>query len=104
MKGDFSRDTFDPTDHYAGVLKQQGKVDLDADWNEEHAIRQYIEETTTADVVGPCGGDHEPGCPRSGAWRSLVSISEGLVALSGHRIERLRLAPVTTGPDNQAGR
>ena len=34
MGGDYTRFTFDPKKHYAGVLKQQGRVDLDADWNE----------------------------------------------------------------------
>ncbi len=79
MKGDFSRDTFDPTDHYAGVLKQQGKVDLDADWNEEHAIRQYIEETTTADVVGPCGA------PMDGGGFEVGPSADGDLTLSEGR-------------------
>ena len=35
MKGDFSRLTFDPTKHFSGVRMQQGRVQLDADWNEQ---------------------------------------------------------------------
>ena len=38
MKGDFSRITFDPKKHYSRVLMQQGRVQLDADWNEQAAI------------------------------------------------------------------
>ena len=38
MRGDFTRDTFDPTRHYSGVLLQQGRVQLDADANEQSAI------------------------------------------------------------------
>ena len=38
MKGDFTRDTFDRTKHYSRVLMQQGRVTLDADWNEQTAI------------------------------------------------------------------
>lgn len=34
MKGDFTRRTFKKEKHYSGVLKQQGRVDLDEDWNE----------------------------------------------------------------------
>lgn len=34
MSGDYSRRRFDPTKHYASVLMQQGRVQLDADWNE----------------------------------------------------------------------
>ncbi len=40
MKGDFSRQTFDPTRHYSGVLAQQGRVQTDADWNEKVAACQ----------------------------------------------------------------
>ena len=38
MRGDFSRDTFDPVKHFSRVLQQQGRVQLDADWNEQTAI------------------------------------------------------------------
>ena len=34
MSGDYSRKRFNPENHYQGVLRQQGRVDLDADWNE----------------------------------------------------------------------
>ncbi|HEX3531938.1 MAG TPA: DUF6519 domain-containing protein, partial [Thermoanaerobaculia bacterium] len=35
MKGDFSRDTFRKRKHYNRVRMQQGRVQLDADWNEQ---------------------------------------------------------------------
>ena len=38
MKGDVSRETFDATKHYSGVRMQQGRVQTDADWNEQGAI------------------------------------------------------------------
>ena len=38
MKGDFSRYRFDPAKHYTAVLEQQGRVQLDADANEQRAI------------------------------------------------------------------
>ena len=34
---------------------QQGRVQVDADWNEQQAIQQHLDETTTRDVVGLCG-------------------------------------------------
>jgi len=34
MSGDYSRKTFDPLRDFSGVLMQQGRVQLDADWNE----------------------------------------------------------------------
>ena len=55
MKGDFSRSTFTPRKHYSGVLMQQGRVQLDADWNENLAILRHRIETETLDVIGGCG-------------------------------------------------
>src|SRR5262249_23532695 len=55
MKGDVSRETFDPKKHYAGVRMQQGRVQTDADWNEEDAIRRHRTRTEALDVIGPCG-------------------------------------------------
>jgi len=56
MKGDFTRDSFQPAKHYQQVLMQQGRVQLDADWNEQAAITARRDETTTWDLVGACGG------------------------------------------------
>jgi hypothetical protein len=58
MKGDFSRATFDPKKHYAGVLMQQGRVQLDADWNEQQEIHQHGVETQTRDVIGTSGAPY----------------------------------------------
>ena len=55
MKGDFTRNTFDPRKHYRGVLMQQGRVQLDADWNENLDILLHRIETETIDVIGVCG-------------------------------------------------
>ena len=55
MKGDFTRSTFDHKKHYSGVRMQQGRVQLDADWNEQVDIRTYLLEQSLQDVVGPCG-------------------------------------------------
>jgi hypothetical protein len=55
MKGDFSRKTFDATRHYNGVLMQQGRVQLDADWNEQLAIQRHRDYTEAEDVIGECG-------------------------------------------------
>src|SRR4051794_37732303 len=34
---------------------QQGRVQLDADWNEQSDIGTYLDETTRIDVIGRCG-------------------------------------------------
>jgi hypothetical protein len=55
MKGDFTRSTFRKENHYSSVRMQQGRVQLDADWNEQLDITAHRVETETVDVVGHCG-------------------------------------------------
>jgi hypothetical protein len=55
MKGDFSRNTFSKDKHYSAVLMQQGRVQVDADWNEQQAIIAHRTETEAIDVIGVCG-------------------------------------------------
>ena len=55
MKGDFTRFTFDPAKHYTRVLKQQGRVDLDADTNEAADIAAWLDRTRAIDVIGRSG-------------------------------------------------
>lgn len=56
MKGDFSRLTFRPEQRYSAVLSQQGRVQLDADANEQAMIGLELVRSVTADLVGPHGG------------------------------------------------
>lgn len=55
MKGDLSRETFDPTKRYSSVRMQQGRVLLDADWNEQTDITLRRIETEAVDLIGGCG-------------------------------------------------
>jgi hypothetical protein len=54
MSGDYSRFTDRPPRRYTGVRMQQGRVQLDADWNEEVAILKRRWETQAEDTFGPC--------------------------------------------------
>lgn len=56
MKGDFSRVTFDPSRNFTRVLLQQGRVQLDADGNEQAAILLHYLRSLAADLIGPFGG------------------------------------------------
>jgi hypothetical protein len=56
MKGDFSRITFDPANHFSRVLLQQGRVTLDADPNEQASILLHYLRTLARDLIGPYGG------------------------------------------------
>jgi hypothetical protein len=53
--GDYSRKTFNREKHYSGVQMQQGRVQVDADWNEQLDIHLYRTETEAVDVIGPSG-------------------------------------------------
>ncbi|MEO6162802.1 MAG: DUF6519 domain-containing protein, partial [Candidatus Binatia bacterium] len=52
MSGDYSRVRFDPKNHFSGVLMQQGRVQLDADWNELVALLDRRLRAETADIIG----------------------------------------------------
>jgi hypothetical protein len=86
MKGDFTRDTFDPKKHYRDVLIQQGRVQVDADWNEQAAVTARRDETTTADIVGDCGGPADDAAfgvssiPPVGPASSLPPVNTSKVA------------------------
>jgi hypothetical protein len=62
MKGDFSRLRFDRAKNYTSVLAQQGRVQLDADANEQRAIDEYLRATGLTDIIGRTGTPrHNPG-------------------------------------------
>ena len=85
MHGDFSRWTFDPADGYRSVLLQQGRVLLDADWNEQAAIDAHHDEVRTRDVVGPAGGP---------ADNAAFAVTDGAGAeASAMSWDALRLSP-----------
>lgn len=77
MKGDFSRDTFKPEKHYSGVRMQQGRVLLDADWNEQIDIVNHRVETDAVDAIGHCGA------PKDNAGFKLDVDSKELVIFAG---------------------
>ena len=56
MHGDFTRDTFNPAKNYSRVLMQQGRVTLDADWNEQTSIFHRYLRLLTRDIFGPQAG------------------------------------------------
>ncbi len=71
MQGDFTRNTFDRAKHFSRVLMQQGRVQLDADWNEQTAILLHTLRTLTRDLFGEHGG------PGQGAGFVITSGAAG---------------------------
>ncbi|MDP8888547.1 MAG: DUF6519 domain-containing protein, partial [Thermoproteota archaeon] len=55
MKGDFTRSTFRKENHYHKVNMQQGRVQIDADWNEQNDIQLHYEKSFLRDLVGKNG-------------------------------------------------
>ncbi|GGU83392.1 hypothetical protein GCM10010211_56730 [Streptomyces albospinus] len=56
MHADLSRTTYRPDRHYSAVVAQQGRVQLDADANEQTAIQLFQARTLATDLIGPHGG------------------------------------------------
>jgi Family of unknown function (DUF6519) len=56
MRGDFTRDVFDPRKHYSRVLQQQGRVLLDDDWNVQTDIHLHYLRALARDLIGAHGG------------------------------------------------
>ncbi|WP_371551909.1 DUF6519 domain-containing protein [Streptomyces sp. NBC_00554] len=59
MHADLSRSTFRPERHYSAVIAQQGRVQLDADANEQTAIELHRARTLAADLIGRHGGPRD---------------------------------------------
>jgi hypothetical protein len=55
FRGDFTGDRFAPFKHNVRVLMQQGRVQLDSDWNEQAAILLHNIRRLANDVIGPSG-------------------------------------------------
>src|SRR5215213_609323 len=72
MNGDITRFTHRVYKHYTGVLKQQGRVDLDADDTEQDAIQKHLRQTEAKDVIGCCG------VPKTGGGFKIgVGVTDG---------------------------
>jgi hypothetical protein len=56
LKGDFTRNTFNPDKNFTRVLMQQGRVLLDSDWNEQCGIIQDFLRKLAVDLMGPHAG------------------------------------------------
>ncbi|MGV9298652.1 DUF6519 domain-containing protein [Amycolatopsis sp. NPDC003676] len=104
MQADFSRRTFDSLKHFSAVLAQQGRVQLDADANEQAAILLYQLRTTVADLLGqsaaPAGAHGfriEP--HQDHAKIDDLSISAGRLYVGGLLVENDEATSYWTQPE-----
>ena len=103
MKGDFSRLTFRRDKHYSSVRMQQGRVLLDAEWNEQADIQAQRDQATTRDVIGPSGAPASPlGQFRNFQVRiagSAFEIADGQLYVDGILCEATEIVPYDAQPD-----
>lgn len=70
--GDVTRSTFRPHQHYSGVRMQQGRVQLDADWNEQLDLTAHRDQLGARDVIGAAG------VPKADGGFDVVVSPDGL--------------------------
>lgn len=103
MKGDFTRFTFDPKKHYSSVRMQQGRVQLDSDWNEQAEIHLYRSLITNDDVIGLCGAPkHNPGFA-IGLSSGELTIGKGRYYVQGTLCQNEEVVPYSNQPDHKPG-
>jgi len=100
MPGDYSRRLFRKNKHYSGVLMQQGRVQLDADWNEQLDLQLYRTDTEAIDVIGSCGVPRKNGgfLIGSGSGGQDLTISAGRIYVDGLLCELEQASTYTTQP------
>ncbi|TXS48030.1 hypothetical protein EAO75_18045 [Streptomyces sp. uw30] len=107
MHADLSRLTFRPQRRYSAVIAQQGRVQLDADINEQTAIQLHQARTLAADLIGRHGG------PRDAAGFKVdyvggkhdidtLHIHGGRYYVDGILLDATRHAPGVPVPDEDA--
>ncbi len=100
MSGDYSRKTFRPGKHYSGVLMQQGRVQLDADWNEQLDIATHRTQVEAVDVIGHTGVPKNDDGFKIGLSGNLhnLTIANGRIYVEGLLCELENSASYTDQP------
>jgi hypothetical protein len=103
MTSDRARVTYDPARHYHGVVAQQGRVSLEADWNEAQAITGAELAARTLDVVGRAGSPDRgyeitPVADDGNATGDLL-IRAGTLYVGGQRVHLAREVRYAAQPD-----
>jgi hypothetical protein len=88
MYGDFSRLTFNRAKSYTAAWSQQGRMQLDADFNEQTAILLDWMRTLATDFMGPAGGSTETaGFEVTVDGSGELTLSDGHYYVAGIRCE-----------------
>jgi len=99
MSGDYSRQRFDVKNDFSGVLMQQGRVQLDADWNELVAILDRRLRAETTDIIGRAVVPKEtPDGFRIQIVTGALTIGRGRMYVDGLLAENHGKAPIDFDP------
>lgn len=81
MPGDYSRKLFNRKKHYRAVLEQQGRVQTDADWNEQVDLQNYRDQTVSSDLIGKTGVPK-----KGGGFKISVTANKADLLISAGRM------------------
>ena len=90
MHGDFSRKTFSPADNFSGVYLQQGRVSVDADWNEYVDIQKETTRTLNRELLGECAAPEKNAgftVDRNDESRVTLAVGAGELYVEGMRCQ-----------------
>jgi hypothetical protein len=101
MASDRARVTFDPDRRYHGVVKEQGRVELEADENEAFTIIAEAERLEAIDIIGPAGTpDNGYEITDGGLPPFDFNIGPGTMYVGGMRVTQpLDKQPYSEQPD-----
>lgn len=103
MTSDRARISYDPSRRYHGVIAQQGRVSLEADWNEAQAIAGAELQARTLDFVGRAGspdrGYQVTPVTDDGEATGDLLVSAGTLYVGGQRISNPRDLRYADQPD-----
>jgi len=97
MAGDISRSSFSPGKHFSGVRMQQGRVQTDADWNEQVDLASHYTRTALLDQIGPYGAPVGNAGFGISALGTGLAISPGRMYVNGILCENPQTVSVTAG-------
>jgi hypothetical protein len=91
MSGDITRSTFDPKKGYTSVRMQQGRLQLDADWNEQADIQNHLRRAYVTDMIG------------SGSGASKVDPITGKPSDTNFQLRLISTQPLPSRQDQDSG-
>jgi hypothetical protein len=107
MASDRARVSYDPSRKWRGVIGQQGRVTVEADWNEATMIGEERDRQVALDAIGPVGTPDRgyavtAATPRRGERSGSagdLTIGRGTLYLGGERLDLTQKVRYSAQPD-----